>query len=69
MQFIGKSIKKGIKIMATSRRTTTINIDTNLRKAIKIVATKNNRSMNAHMMHILQNDAEVAAALKDSLNG
>jgi hypothetical protein len=48
--------------MTTQKRLTTLYLDTKLRDVIKQVAALNNRSMNAQITHILQNDPQVAKA-------
>lgn len=47
--------------MTTSKRLTTLYIEDSLRKILKQVAAKNNRSMNAQIIHILENHPEVSA--------
>ena len=48
--------------MTTPKRLTTIYLDTRLRDIVKQVAAANNRSMNAQITHILQNDPQVVKA-------
>lgn len=49
--------------MTTSKRLTTLYIQDSLRAILKQVSAKNNRSMNAQIIHILENDIEVKSAI------